>query len=354
MTRFASSGIASSSARRGSERPGPRLSVGIVLANNFTLSAFALFIDHLRLAADEGDRSRPLNVHWAVMNAELAPVRSSCGMVVNPTHRYSDPASFDYLVVVGGLLHGGEQIDQSTADYLARAAGQGVTLVGLCTGSFILCRLGLMQGRQCCVSWYHHHDFLEEFPHHRLAADRLWVADGDRITCAGGAGTADLAAFLIERHLGHALAQKANQVLLFDRARAGSDAQPHPPLAGLAPNPRIARALILMEQNLSRPLSISSLSSQLGLSTRQFERQCQAIVGRSPAQLYRDVRLRYGEWLLSHTPRSITDIALDSGFADCAHFSRQFKVKYGVSPSARRARPSGDEAQLASHRIFAV
>jgi transcriptional regulator GlxA family with amidase domain len=49
------------------------LRVGIILAENFTLSAFALFIDHLRLAADEGDRSRPLNVKWSIM-ARCAPV----------------------------------------------------------------------------------------------------------------------------------------------------------------------------------------------------------------------------------------------------------------------------------------
>jgi len=40
------------------------LRVGIILAEHFTLSAFAVFIDHLRLAADEGDRSRPLHVQW--------------------------------------------------------------------------------------------------------------------------------------------------------------------------------------------------------------------------------------------------------------------------------------------------
>jgi transcriptional regulator GlxA family with amidase domain len=47
----------------------PKLSVGFVLADNFTLSAFALFVDHLRLAADEGDRSRPILCRWSIMGA---------------------------------------------------------------------------------------------------------------------------------------------------------------------------------------------------------------------------------------------------------------------------------------------
>ena len=39
---------------------GLRLSVGFILAKRFTLCAFANFVDVLRLAADEGDRSRPI------------------------------------------------------------------------------------------------------------------------------------------------------------------------------------------------------------------------------------------------------------------------------------------------------
>ncbi|MBW4037039.1 MAG: helix-turn-helix domain-containing protein, partial [Proteobacteria bacterium] len=41
-------------------------------------------------------------------------------------------------------------------------------------------------------------------------------------------------------------------------------------------------------------------------------------------------------WLLETTTRSVTDIALDAGFSDCAHFSRQFKALHGLSPSLAR------------------
>jgi hypothetical protein len=41
-------------------RGGARLYIGFLLARNFTLSAFANFIDVIRPAADQGDSSRPL------------------------------------------------------------------------------------------------------------------------------------------------------------------------------------------------------------------------------------------------------------------------------------------------------
>jgi len=333
------------------------LTVGFILAHHFTLSAFSLFADQLRLASDEGDGSRQILCKWTVMTRGNLPVRSSCGVTVHGSSDLIDPKNFDYLVVVGGLLHAGPQIDDTTIQYLKGAARSGIPLVGLCTGSFILARLGLMDNRKSCVSWYHHQDFLAEFPEHEIVADRLFLADGNRITCAGGGGTADLATFLIERHLGRAVAQKSRHVLMLDRARAGSDAQPHPPVGVGVVDERIRRAMLLMEQNLNDPLPISEIANRLHLSTRQLERLFQSACGKRPAEFYRSLRLRYAHWLLDNTDRGVTDIALDAGFADCAHFSRQFKAAHGFAPSEHRGQSRSRQAatpppQLAGFRVF--
>ena len=331
----------------------PPLRVGVILAQNFTLSAFAVFIDHLRLAADEGDRSRPLHVQWSIMASRAETVPASCGVSLAPTSGFLPPDSLDYVVVIGGILHAGPQVDEATMRYLREVGSTNVPLVGICTGSFVLCRAGLMKGRRSCVSWYHYQDFLEAFPSHDVIADRLFLVDGLRITCAGGAGAAALATFLIEQHLGRALAQKASQVLLFDRPRSGSEAQPHPPMSEVVTEPRVRRALLLMEQNLARPIAIAAVAAELGLSARQLERLCRQHVGMGPASLYRQLRMRYANWLIENTDRSVTDIANEAGFADCAHFSRQFKDTYGLSPSTRRLQPqravNGDAARA---RVF--
>ena len=257
------------------------------------------------------------------------------------------------MVVIGGILHAGPQIDEATTRYLREVGATQLPLIGICTGSFILCRTGLMKGRRSCVSWYHYQDFLEAFPNQEVIADRLFLADGPRITCAGGAGAAALATYLIEQHLGRAVAQKASQVLLFDRPRSGSDAQPHPPLSETVTEPRVRRALLLMEQNLARPIAVAAVAAR----TRPFGAPARAPVPparrHGPASLYRQLRMRYANWLIENTDRSVTDIANEAGFADCAHFSRQFKDAYGLSPSTRRLQPqravNGDAARA---RIF--
>lgn len=349
--------VPSSEKEAGAARP--RLSVGFILADDFTLSAFSLFVDHLRLAADEGDRSRQILCRWSVMASREEPVRASCGVTVARTSPFVDPRAFDYVVVVGGLLSAGAQVDAATVAYLERAAAAGVVLVGVCTGSFVLARAGLMTGRRCCVSWYHRQDFLDAFPHHVPVADRLFVDEGDRITCSGGGGVSDLATLIVERHLGRAVAQKTRHVLLLDRPRAGSEAQPHPPVgeADTVRDERVRRALHLMEQNLADPLPIADIAERLRLSTRQLERLFQAVMGERPGAFYRALRLRYARFLLETTDRTITEIALESGFADCAHFSRHFKAVHGFTPTGSRdgrraGGESGPQARLAGTRLF--
>lgn len=57
----------------GMDGEGVRLRVAFVLLPNFTLLPFAGFMDVLRLAADEGDRSRQIACRWVVTSVDRAP-----------------------------------------------------------------------------------------------------------------------------------------------------------------------------------------------------------------------------------------------------------------------------------------
>jgi transcriptional regulator GlxA family with amidase domain len=314
-----------------------RLAVGFILLPHFTLLPFAAFIDALRLAADEGDQSRQVNCSWTVMGETQAQVESSCGVSVRPWEELREPAEFDYIVVVGGLLHQGPTVSKTLINYLRQAAARHVTLVGLCTGSFALIRAGLMHGRRCCVSWFHYQDLLEELTDVVPIADQLYVDDGDRITCAGGVAAADLAASIIERHLGSRWASQSLRILVMESARPANAPQPQPAQEIEVGNSKVRRALLVLEQNMSRPLSSEEIASRLNLSSRQLERLFIQHTGESLQKLYRNMRLRYGLWLLQNSARTITDIAQECGFADTAHFSRAFRSVFEKTPSACRS-----------------
>src|SRR5471032_3283674 len=113
-----------------------RIRFGIILLPNFTLTAFSGFVDLLRLSADEGDFSKPVRCSWSVIGETLAPVRASCGIQITPWETFEKSEPFDYVVVVGGLLHSGAGASDATLQFIRRAATTDATLVGICTGVF--------------------------------------------------------------------------------------------------------------------------------------------------------------------------------------------------------------------------
>ncbi len=319
-------------------RLGPGFACGFILAPRFTLCAFANFVDVLRLAADEGDRSRPILCTWAVLSASMHPIRSSAGISVQPDERPGNPARFDYIVVVGGLVDEIERLSPDLVAYLGRAAASGVPLVGVCTGAFILHRAGLMRGYRACVSWFHRDDFLAEFEGLEPVTDRIFVVDRDRLTCSGGASSAHLAAWLIDRHIGRAAATKSLHIMIIDDALKGEVPQPGLPIELVTDDPLVRHALNLMQQSMEAPLSVERLAERLGVGRRKLERHFRDRLGLAPAAADRSIRLARARFLLEGGDLSITEIATATGFCDVSHLIRVFREREGVTPEAWRMR----------------
>jgi transcriptional regulator GlxA family with amidase domain len=305
----------------------------------FTLNALANFVDVLRLAADDGDRSRPIRCQWEIMSHSSDAIRASCGVRVAPTSRFIEFGQIDYVAVVGGLLHQRGAIDDATRHYLLRANDAHINLLGICTGAFVLCRLGLMKERQCCVSWYHYSDFLGEFSCAVPVADEMYVVDGDRITCSGGVGAALTAAFLVERHLGASSAQKALRIMQIDRTRPGATLQPAPPLKCIGHDERVTRALLTMEQNICSPVSVSDIAQRVHISTRHLERIFNREMGMGPLAVYLRLRVMHAELKLK-SGASLLLVASETGFAGVSQLTSAFMRTQGYGPNTMSVRRS--------------
>ncbi|WP_169546411.1 GlxA family transcriptional regulator [Sneathiella aquimaris] len=313
-----------------------RLSVGFILAKNFTLSAFANFVDVLRLAADDGDGSRPILCRWSILSPTMDTIRCSSGVPVTPTERLGDPSKFDYIAVVGGLIDEVGNLDAEYCRYLKTAAEKGVPIIGICTGSFILHKIGLMDGRRSCVSWFHRADFVDQFDGVEPVSDQIFVVDGDRITCSGGTSAAQLAAFLVERHVGINQARKSLHIMIIDTALGGEKTQPGIPLSIQTPDELVRRALHIMQQEMEVPQTISRIARRLNVGRRKLETHFIKALDMSPAQADKLIRLENARFLLSSTAQPITDIALSTGFCDASHFTRVFKSHFGITPNGFR------------------
>src|SRR3546814_17155997 len=112
----------------------PKLRVGFILAPRFTLAAFANFVDAVRLAADDGDRSQQIECEWEVLGEPGEMIESSCGLHVQPWGVIASPERFEYSVVVGGILHGKTRDSSHVTVFLTHSESTRGPLLCLCTG----------------------------------------------------------------------------------------------------------------------------------------------------------------------------------------------------------------------------
>jgi transcriptional regulator GlxA family with amidase domain len=313
----------------------PDLRLAILLLPQFTLSAFSLFLDPVRLASDVNDASRQVRCRWQVMTLNGLPVQSSCGVEISPTAKLCGGVEADWLVVVGGLLRSAAHDDDRVVDLLRSAARRNVRVIGLCTGAFSLAAAGLLEGERCCVSWFHRDEFVAVYD--TVAADTASLFHiGERhVTCAGGIGVVHVALRIIRDALGEDVARKSAQILLVPRYWACTVEQPiTTPFGGASQ--KVREALRVMEERVEEPPTMSEVADAVGLSVRQLERLFKGTIGKSPSTAMRDFRLAKARTYLDQTECSVLEVALASGYASPSHFSQAFKRAFGMPPSAYR------------------
>jgi AraC-like DNA-binding protein len=120
---------------------------------------------------------------------------------------------------------------------------------------------------------------------------------------------------------------------------------------------RAVEAALWLEAHLAVPVRLEDAAREAGLSPFHFLRVFAKIVGVTPHQYVLRLRLREAARLLAEASRSITDIALDSGFADLSNFVRTFRRAAGVSPREFRRnarRTARGERKILQERIAAA
>jgi AraC-like DNA-binding protein len=91
-------------------------------------------------------------------------------------------------------------------------------------------------------------------------------------------------------------------------------------------------ALAHMRAHFHREITNRRLAALSNMSLRAFERRFLATFHLTPQRFLRKLRLRIASRALVYTEDSLSDIALNAGFADQSHFSREFRRQFGRTP----------------------
>lgn len=151
---------------------------------------------------------------------------------------------------------------------------------------------------------------------------------------------------LAELRPGDAFSRLACEGLLLETIVALARGGALPPGAPAAPAPPawLRRAREFIHENVHEPLTLARIAQAAGRHEIHLAREFRRHFGRSVGAYLRQLRTDRAAQLLTPSPHAqhpgIAEIAYACGFSSHAHLCREFKARFGVTPSQFRARQS--------------
>ena len=220
---------------------------------------------------------------------------------------------------------------------LRRAHAQGVMLVGLCLGAFVLGDAGLLDGREATTHWVARDIFAKRFPHSHFRPDVLYVADNNIVTSAGTVAAIDCCLYLLRERHGADAANRTSRLLVTPPHRQGGQSQYiKQPVPQLPSECRLAGVLEWAREHLAEPLTLNMLADEASMSRRTFTRRFRETTGTTFIKWLNAERIAKAQQLLETTNMPIENIVSEVGFGTPLSLRQQFAAQLGITPSDYR------------------
>ena len=156
---------------------------------------------------EERRREEPSPYEVILIAERKETVVATGGLKVVPDDSLDDCPPLDVLVVPGGWGTRREMTNDRLITWIAERGRQVTTLTSVCTGSLLLGKAGLLDGKRATTHWRVLEDMRRLFPSVDVIEDQHVVEEGYMITSAGISAGIDMALRVVARHHGDAVAQ---------------------------------------------------------------------------------------------------------------------------------------------------
>ena len=221
-------------------------------------------------------------------------------------------------------------------DVLRQAYDDGVWLLSVCSGAFLLGDAGLLDGRRCTTHWRHTDELAQRFPRATVDPDVLFVEDDRIVTSAGTAAGIDACLHHVRCELGAAVANQIARRMVVPPQRDGGQRQYIDLPVPATSEGSLAPLMEWMRENLAEELPVKQLARRAAMSERTFARRFSAETGTTPGRWLLGQRLHHARTLLEQTDLPIDGVAARAGFGSAALLRHHFVGRVGVAPGEYR------------------
>jgi transcriptional regulator GlxA family with amidase domain len=245
----------------------------------------------------------------------------------------------DTLVVGGGMGVRAAENDQSLIRWIRSAARRSRRVTSVCSGSFLLARAGLLEGKTVTTHWASTAELARRHPELTVDPKPIFVRDGDVWTSAGVTSGMDLSLALVEEDLGREIAVEVARWLVLFLQRPGGQAQFSSHLSTqLAERQPLRELQSWIADNLDADLRVESLAERAAMSPRNFARFFRRETGMTPAAYVEVLRVERARQLLEGAGDPVEIVSVQCGFGTPETMRRAFSRRVGASPAEYRVR----------------
>lgn len=312
---------------------GKPLKYGFLLLPHFSMLGFSSAIETLHMANWVSNKEL---YRFCTISYGSQEIFSNTGVKTVSDYLTSEtPRDLDAVFVCGASPV--TQNDHPAIEiWLKQLANRHIHLGGVCTGSYLLAKAGLLDGYRATIHWWDIAKLRDAFSH-IFVSNHLFEVDQDRYTCSGGTAAMDMMLFLIGKQHGMELASSISEQFVCERIRTHEDPQRIPLQARIGVGqPKLVEAVQLMEANINEPLTPDDIAFHVGISRRHLERLFKSNLQTVPSRYYLELRLNHAKQLLTQTDKSIEVIGQECGFNSAPHFSTTYKHHFDSTPRDER------------------
>jgi transcriptional regulator GlxA family with amidase domain len=245
----------------------------------------------------------------------------------------------DTLIVAGGFGVADAEEDATLIRWIRSAAARSRRVTSVCSGSLLLARAGLLDGRRATSHWSSCSALARRYPEVEVDPDPIFVRDGQVWTSAGVTAGMDLALALVTEDLGPEVARQAARWLVLFLQRPGGQSQFSTHLeAELAERRPLRELQAWIADNLDEDLRVEALAERTAMSPRNFARAFRRETGLTPAAYVESVRVEHARLRLERSIDPIESVSEACGFGTPETMRRAFARRVGVAPADYRAR----------------
>ena len=301
--------------------------VSIVVLSDSSMMSLSAVIDPLRAA---NRLSRLPLFNWTIISVDGEPIHLTCGIQITPDRALSIDEKGDVLFVIAGFDHS-RHAAKKNIKTLAQIAPKFRTICAVESGTWLLAKAGIIRHQHVTTHWEDTEKLAEKYPNLDVRNER-YVIDGNIWSSAGASPTLDMILHYLRITHNKSLAIDVASVFIYVDSSAATDAQTISLGRLHQHEPRLAKAIQLMEVNLEETLSTRDIAKQVKLSVRMLELLCKKHLGITPGSYYLRLRLQAARKMVLDSNLPILDIAIRSGFKSQSALSRAFVKRYATSP----------------------